>query len=54
VNRPYYNEINLEPSYSNDHLYEQVYEDRNLDQEEDGVVESWENLKQQLRGEQVE
>jgi hypothetical protein len=53
VNRPYYNEINLEPSYSNGHLYEQVYDDRNLhDEEEDSVVGTWENLKTQLQPEE--
>lgn len=33
MNRPYYEAIGIEPSYTNSDLLEQVYDDRELDEE---------------------
>jgi len=49
VNRPYYDEIGVEPAYDNETLLEQVYDDRDLDEEE-GVVGTWQDLKDALTG----
>lgn len=48
MNRPYYEEIGLEPSYSNEHMLEQVYDDREL--EEDDEAMEW-SIAEKLLGE---
>lgn len=48
MNRPYYDEIDVEPSYSNEYLMEQVYDDREL--EEDDEAMNW-AIAERLLGE---
>lgn len=47
MNRPYYDAIGLEPSYSNGDLLEQVYDDRELD-ETQGEELDWEILESEV------
>ena len=37
MNRTYYEEVGIEPSYSNEHLMEQVYDDRELEDDDEAM-----------------
>jgi len=52
MNKPYYQEIGLTPRYRTKDVLEDIYDDRQLEEDTDqGVVGTWENLKQQLEPE---
>ncbi len=48
--RPYYDEAGIDVYYDDDRLLENVYDDRELDEDENEDVTTWQQLKQRLGG----
>ncbi len=46
--RTYYDEVGIDVYYDDDRLLENVYDDRELDEDED--LTTWQQLKQRLGG----
>lgn len=46
MHRPYFEEIGIEPVYTTEDLLEQVYDDRNLEEEDENL--DWETTRQSL------